>query len=503
MLPYFQDAFWLVTLAAGVAAGLLLTRAARSLATRAGFLDNPDGRRKTQERPVPVAGGVAVLLAALAALGVAAVLSPVVASALSADARQSLALLAAAAIIVGVGLADDKFNLRARYKLAGQAIAALVLVVPGHFVIERLGVFGWLIDLGPLAVPVTLFWLLACVNALNLIDGMDGMLGTVGVIALVCLAVMAGNLGNTFTVVVALALAGAVLGFLRYNLPPASIYMGDAGSMLIGLVLGALAISARLKGPATGAIGASVALVLLPVLDTTAAIVRRKLTGRGLATADRGHLHHVLLRSGLSVRRALFVVAGLALIASAGALASTALNNDFFALIAVTGVVITLLATRLFGHAEFKLVKERALGAWRALRPGNQDSGTFAVHLQGTADWDEVWNDLTGCAAQMNLWSIRLDVNAPALHEDYHARWGRPDAGSVSLNHWSFEIPLFGHGQVIGRLSVSGTRDGEPIVDKMLTVAKIIEIAEEGAAHVTSRHAAPYLPPRSPAAPVG
>jgi UDP-GlcNAc:undecaprenyl-phosphate GlcNAc-1-phosphate transferase len=485
-----EDAFWLVTLAAGVVAGLLFTRLARSLAARAGLVDSPDGRRKIQARPVPVAGGIAVLLAALTALGVAAAASPAVAAALTADARQSLALLAAAVLIVAVGLADDRFNLRARYKLLGQAAAALVLIVPGHFVIERLGVFGWLIDLGPLAIPVTLFWLLACVNALNLIDGMDGMLGTVGVIALVCLAVMAGNLGNTFTVVVALALAGAVVGFLRYNLPPASIYMGDAGSMLIGLVLGALAVSARLKGPATGALGASVALVLLPVLDTTAAIVRRKLTGRGLATADRGHLHHVLLRSGLSVRRALLVVAGLALIASAGALASTALNNDLFALIAVAGVVVTLTATRLFGHAEFKLVKQRALGAWRTLRPGGgQDSGTFAVHLQGTADWDEVWNDLTGCAAQMNLRSVRLDVNAPALHEDYHARWGRHDAGD--LTQWALEIPLYGHGQVIGRLTVAGVRDDEPIVDKMLTVAKIIEIAEEGAAHVTSRHARP------------
>ena len=115
------------------------------------------------------------------------------------------------------------------------------------------------------------------------------------------------------------------------------------------------------------------ALVLLPMIDTTAAVVRRRLTGRGLATTDRGHLHHVLVGGGLSVRRALVLVAGLALIASAGALASTALNNDLFALIAVAGVVVTLVATRLFGHAEFLLIR-RSLGRlWRRLTAGGND----------------------------------------------------------------------------------------------------------------------------------
>ena len=161
-------------------------------------------------------------------------------------------------------------------------------------------------------------------------------------------------------------------------MPPATVYMGDAGSMLIGLVIGALAISAELKGPATAGLGASVALVLLPMIDTTAAVVRRRLTGRGLATTDRGHLHHVLVRGGLSVRRALVVVAGLALIASAGALASTALNNDLFALIAVAGVVVTLVATRLFGHAEFRLIRQSLGRLWRRITAGRIDETAVA-----------------------------------------------------------------------------------------------------------------------------
>lgn len=499
---------WVVALACGAAFGLAFTRIGRAAARRLGLLDAPDGRRKVQARPVPVVGGVAVLAAALAALAVAALILPEVAAALTASAAGAATLLVASLAIVTVGVVDDRFNLRARYKLLGQFAAVLILVMPGQFVIQHLGLLGWVIDLGPLARPVTVLWLLACVNALNLIDGMDGLLGTVGFIALLTLAVMAVMVGHLFAAVVALALAGAVLGFLRYNLPPASVYMGDAGAMLIGLVIGALAVTARLKGTATVALGAPVALLVLPMLDTTAAVIRRKLTGRGLATSDRGHLHHVLQKHGLPVRRVLVLVAALGLTAAAGALASTALHNDLYAFVAAGGVVVTLVATRLFGTAELTLVGKRLAAAVRGLRPAPAGGlgWELAVRLQGTADWDEVWQDLSGCAGAMNLQTVCLDVNAPALQEDYHARWDRGGPPFPETHVWRVEIPLFGHGQPIGRLAIAGGRDDESITDKLLTVAKIIEAAEVRAAEVTASHVPLTVPPRvehPDAAPVG
>src|SRR5438067_6631934 len=486
---------WAVALAAGGAFGAAFTLLGRKLARRVGLVDAPDGRRKTQARAVPVVGGVAVLAAAVVALAVVALACPDVAAAIAGEARRTFFLLVAAVMITAVGVIDDRVSLRARYKLLGQFAAILVLVVPGGFVIQQLGLLGWVVKLGPLAVPVTAFWLLACVNALNLIDGMDGLLGIVGLIALLTLAVMAAMVGHLLAAAVALALAGAVLGFLRYNLPPASVYMGDAGAMLIGLVIGALAVSARLKGTATVALGAPVALLVLPMLDTTAAVIRRKLTGRGLATTDRGHLHHVLQKHGLPVRRVLVLVAALGLTAAAGALASTALHNDVYALVAAGGVVVTLVATRLFGHAELALVGKRVVAAVRGLRaPAANGSGwELSIRLQGTADWDEVWADLTGCAGPLNLQAVCLDVNAPAMHENYHARWDRAGAGFPETHLWRVEIPLFGHGQVIGRLAIEGGRDDEPIAEKLMTVAKIIETAEVRASEVTA-------PPTLPAA---
>jgi UDP-GlcNAc:undecaprenyl-phosphate GlcNAc-1-phosphate transferase len=476
---------WVIALVVGAATGLLLTRLARELAARIGLVDAPDGRRKIQPRAVPVAGGPAVLVAAVLAVLASAAVSPDVAAALTADPRRCFALLAAAILITAVGLADDVIGMRARYKLAGQVAAALVLIAGGGLLIERVSLLGWVVELGPLAGPATLVWLLVCTNALNLIDGMDGLLGTVGLIALCTFAALALMAAQTFAAAVALALAGAVLGFLWFNLPPASVYLGDAGSMLIGLVVGAVAVSASLKGPATVALVAPVAVLVLPMTDTTAAVIRRKLTGRGLATTDRGHLHHVLQRNGLTDRRVLVLVAGLGLIAAAGALAGTALNNDLFAVVAAGGVVVTLVATRLFGYAELRLVLTRVSAAVRALRadgPGRE----LAVRLQGSADWDEVWRDLTGCARRMNLQTVCLDVNAPALHENYHARWDRSGSRFPETHLWRFEIPLFGRGQPIGRLLVVGVRDDGPVIDDLLTLAKIVETAEVRAAEVTA-----------------
>jgi UDP-GlcNAc:undecaprenyl-phosphate GlcNAc-1-phosphate transferase len=445
-----------------------------------------------------------MLIAAVFALVVGAFVFPEISSGLTSQPRQTIGLFVAAVMITIVGLVDDRFNLRARYKLLGQLAAVLVLILGGGFLVQRIGMFGAVIELGLMAVPCTALWLLACMNALNLIDGMDGLLGIVGGIALISLAIIAAMSGHVFAAVVALALAGAVLGFLWWNLPPASIYMGDAGSMLIGLVVGAVAIPASLKGPATIALGAPLAILVLPIFDTAAAVVRRKLTGRGLATADRGHLHHVLMRNGLTAQRVLIIVGILGLVASGGALASAALKNDFYALVASVGVVIALVAGKLFGNAELNLIHKRVAAAVRAIWPGDSSSRPWelAIRLQGVADWDLVWEDLTNVAYRLNFQTVCLDVNAPAMHENYHARWDRPN-GPPETYLWRLEVPLFINKLPIGRLAVAAERDDQSLTDALLVLIKIVEVAEIRAAEVTGSKEMPALiPPASPAKPI-
>jgi UDP-GlcNAc:undecaprenyl-phosphate GlcNAc-1-phosphate transferase len=477
----FLLVFWLLTLGVGAAVGLLLTRLARGAAARVGLLDAPDGRRKLQSHPVPVVGGPAVFAAALTALGVAAAVLPEVAAALTADGRRSAALLVACVVIVLLGLVDDRYNLKPQYKLLGQLVAIVILVGYGGMVVDRIGMLNCMFEFGPLAVPATVLGLLFCVNALNLIDGMDGLLGTIGLTALLCLGVLAGLAGHVFPAVVALSLAGALVGFLWFNLPPASVYIGDSGSMLVGLVIGAVAIPAALKGPATVALAAPIALLVLPMTDTTAAVIRRKLTGRGLAAGDRGHIHHVLQRRGLTTRAALTVVALLCGVAAAGAFASTLLRNDLYALFAGAGVVGTLFASRLFGETEFRLIVVRVRSATRNLlhRAPNHE---LVIRLQGTADWEQLWRALTAYAGRHHVQSLWLDVNAPLLSEDYHARWERTGGRPAGADLWRLELPLRSRGHAIGRLLVSGWYDTESVLDKFAALAQIIERAELGVA---------------------
>src|SRR5262249_54288391 len=156
---------------------------------------------------------------------------------------------------------------------------------------------------------------------------------------------------------------------------------------------------------------------------------------------------HCLLRRGLSSRRALAWVAGFCLLAAAGALASTALNNDLLALVSAAAVVAILVAARIFGHAEVSLCRQRlgALGA-SFLRPrGASAPRVVQVRLQGDVEWQELWNWVIACARQMNLQAVRLDVNAPAINEGYHARWDRPHVEGEYPTLWRAEVPLVAH----------------------------------------------------------
>ena len=475
-----------VVFGAALAGCLLVTPLVRAVALRWGMVDEPDGRRKIHARPIPIAGGVAVLLtSALVLTGTFALPGPW-RDALGNRWLTVAGLALAAAIIAAVGVADDYYGLRGRHKFFWQVAAVSVVIICGVKV-DTVRLFGQDHQLGPLAIPFTAFWLLGAINSLNLIDGMDGLLGCLGCIICASLAAMAYMNGHFHVAMIAIAMAGSLLGFLCFNFPPATIFLGDCGSMLIGLVVGVLAIESSLKGPATVALAAPAALLVIPILDTSAAIVRRKLTGRSIYTTDRGHLHHVLLRRGLSSFGVLLLVGGLCIMASFGAFLSLYYNSEALALLSALVVAGLLVATRLFGHAEFLLIKERLLTVFFAFRHGHEQGRVHesSVRLQGSADWKDVWRHVTECAEQMQLRAVHLDVNAPSLHEGFHARWGRVPADAETQTFWRAEIPLAVRGQIVGRLEFAGQHGGDPIAEKIAQVAKIVEDVEMTLADLT------------------
>ncbi|MDY3552162.1 MraY family glycosyltransferase [Gemmata sp. JC717] len=471
--------FLAMLFALGLVCSVTFTGLARIAAHRIGLVDKPDGRRKMHGRVVPVAGGIAVFTSTVLVLAPASLLPGPVAEAVAGHLDALLSLLIASAMICFVGVVDDARGLRGRYKLCGQIVAVMVVVATGPQ-ITSVSLFGWTVELGYLAIPLTAFWLLGAINSLNLLDGMDGLLGTVGTIICLAIAGMAAMHGQYVEACVAVTLAGALVGFLRYNLPPATIFLGDAGSMLIGLVIGVLAIRCSLKGPTTVALAAPAALLVLPIFDTLAAVVRRKLTGRSIFSTDRGHLHHCLLRGGLSRPRVLLLVASLCSVAVLGVLGSIACRNEMLAVASALTVVAILVTTRLFGHAEFVLLLQSARALSRSVLGGAPPCGKrLEVRLQGTAQWGELWTRLTDCAGRLNLRSVALDVNAPAHHEAYHARWSRPlETRGEEPVCWSAVLLLTAWGQTVGQVTVSGLPDGEPVWQKLAALARVTDAAE-------------------------
>jgi UDP-GlcNAc:undecaprenyl-phosphate GlcNAc-1-phosphate transferase len=461
-----------VLFAMALVSSLIFTRQARSIGSRIGLVDQPDGRRKMHGRVVPLVGGISVFASTVVVLSIAFLTPGPFAAAAAADAKGLLGLLAGSVVICAVGVLDDSCKLRGRYKLLGQIAAAAIVMSSGVYV-EVLSVFGWDVALGWLAVPFTLFWLLGAINSLNLLDGMDGLLGTVGTIVCLAFAVMAAMFGQFSSACMAVALAGALVGFLRYNAPPASVFLGDAGSMLVGLAIGSLAIRCSLKGPATVALAAPAALLILPILDTSAAVIRRKLTGRSIFTTDRGHLHHCLLRLGLSRARILLLVSGLCLLTVLGALGSVAYRNEGLALLSAAAVVFILVASGLFGCAEVMLMA-KSFRDYAGSMIGTRVGRGLEVRLQGSAAWGELWQRLTESADRLRLRSISLDVNAPAHHEGYHARWRHPaDKFGEEPNCWSAVILLTAWGQTIGQVAVTGHPDAEPVWQKLAALSQL------------------------------
>ena len=468
----------LCAFAASLLLCLLLTPIARALARRCRLVDHPDNRRKMHGRAVPVAGGLPILLSACIALaGVLWFFPPFENT--SGETPNLLGLLIGSVFICLVGLADDFGYLRGRHKLVGQCLA-VGIVIFGGVRVEHIHLFDWTLELGLLSIPFTGFILLGAINSLNLIDGMDGLLSSVGLIIVLAMGALAAVGHHWAAACIALALAGALLGFLRYNFPPASIFLGDAGSMVIGLVVGVLAIESSLKAPATIALAAPTALLTIPAYDTFAAILRRKLTGRSIYTTDRGHLHHVLLRRGLNTYSVLLLISGLCLVTVAGVLISLAFKNELFAILSAATVVGILVVSRLFGHGELSLLTQRVRSLFlsflgRSAPDGGKQS---TVRLQGSLDWTELWVGVTGLSNPLNLKAVRLDVNAPALHEGYHARWDRGIEESEEQVVWRADIPLTAGQHTIGRLEVVGYQDAEPVWMKIQTLSQMVQTFE-------------------------
>lgn len=301
--------FYLGIFAASLLLSFILTRYVRDVATARGWVAAPSLERHLHSAPLPRLGGVAIFLAFLFSVTIAALLAwlrPHLNFGFSSDTL--LTILLPGSLIFLLGVYDDLRGAGPYLKFSVQALAATLLYA-GGLRFSDLPVFlgslhfPWFVGL-----PLTILWVLAITNAFNLIDGLDGLAAGSALFSTLVAFVVALFSQSPLVSVMTIALAGAIVGFLRFNFNPATIFLGDCGSLFIGFMLSALALRGAQKAPTIIAVAIPVVSFGLPILETTLSVLRRFISGRPVFTADREHIHHKLLQRGLSHRQVVIVL---------------------------------------------------------------------------------------------------------------------------------------------------------------------------------------------------
>ena len=296
-----------IAVAVALALSAAATPVVKWFANRVGAIDIPNDARRVHKLPIPRLGGLAIFLGFI--------LSTLLFVDLT---RQIQGILCGAVIIVIVGVIDDIRPLRAYIKLIIQIIAALIAVYFGVVIDIFSNPFVFsandFIDLGYLAIPVTVFWIVAITNSVNLIDGLDGLAVGISAISSIVMLVISLMVSDLNIAIILAALTGACLGFMPYNFNPAKIFMGDTGALLLGYVLATVSILGLFKFYAVVSFAVPFLVLALPLFDTSFAFIRRLLKGQNPMSPDRGHFHHRLLDMGLTQKQAvavLYTISGL------------------------------------------------------------------------------------------------------------------------------------------------------------------------------------------------
>jgi UDP-GlcNAc:undecaprenyl-phosphate GlcNAc-1-phosphate transferase len=344
---------------------VLLTPVVSQAAWRAGIVDTPTEERRLHARPTPLLGGLAIF---------AAIAIP--AAALGND-HGFWGIIAGAALMAMLGALDDIHPLHPAVKLCGMlaiaSIPAFLGITIDHVTLPFLGVF----DLGWWQYPVTIVWIVAIANIVNFIDGMDGLAAGFCGIAALTFAVLAASLGREDAAAICAIVAGATLGFLRYNFHPATIFMGDAGALMLGYLLAAMAIQGVLKTAAAVSLVLPLVILALPILDTSFVIAKRLKYGRPIYEADRSHFHHRFANIGFGQRRAALYVYAWCLSLSAFALAVRFVPShedgwDPVSVLVLGGFAVMALISSVYVVLLLEIIKLRRM---RALRPFRRDPG--------------------------------------------------------------------------------------------------------------------------------
>lgn len=407
---------------------LLLTPVVRGLSRRWNILDHPDGHRKSHAGSVPRIGGIAVALAYGASYLVLLALPLQAVGVIERGFPLIARVLPAAVVILLVGLIDDIAGLRPWQKLTGQIAAGLLAFWAGIH-LHNLGGLplgdGW-------GLVCTVAWLVLCSNAFNLIDGVDGLATGLALFA-AATTLLAGLTQPNIPLALATApLVGVLLGFLRYNFNPATIFLGDCGALFVGFLLGCYGILWSQKSATLLGMTAPLMALSIPLLDTGLAVARRFLRRQPLFKPDRGHIHHRLLDRGHSPRRT--VLSMYAFCAMGACCAVAVANKNIGGLVAAAFCLLVLVGIWLLGYVEFGMAARMLV------------AGAFRRQLNSGIALDAMERDLVAASTPDQCWTV---IERAATELGYHhvemslaGQVFRHRNGAAAGSSWNIRIPI-------------------------------------------------------------
>lgn len=401
-----------------------------AVARRRGWVDQPGGR-KAHGAPTATMGGWVVFAVVFAGAACVWLLPNRVGEMFREHGRYVLGLMACTAAMLVLGMVDDTSGVRPRYKLLVQAIVAAAAVAWGYraeaITLPAVGS----IQLGGIGAILSFVWIVGITNAINLTDGLDGLAAGVGLLAASVNALVAIWLANYYMAVMMCLLAGALLGFLRYNFHPARVFLGDTGSLALGMFLALSSLHSAQKAHTVVLILVPIFALGYPIMDTLLAIARRMVRGQPLFSGDRDHIHHRLLNRGASPSRAAIQVYAVSAVLCAACLAAVAANHLALGLAIIGVLLMAVFGARFLGYLQW--------GGWAANWRGRGDTQILhaAANLArlklvaSRGDKDAVMKALSMAAGEMGCASISL--NAGGATRTWHAEGGVDNGRSVEV----------------------------------------------------------------------
>jgi UDP-GlcNAc:undecaprenyl-phosphate/decaprenyl-phosphate GlcNAc-1-phosphate transferase len=406
---------------------LLLTPVVRSVFGRWSRADR-DSESSPPRTGIPRTGGIAIVISYLLAY-VCLLAMPLEAGLLVRDSLGfTLRLMPAAGLIFLIGLMDDMVGLEPWHKLAGEILAAGMACWAGIHIqgLSGYGAGAWW------NFPLTVVWLVACTNAINLIDGVDGLATGVGLFATCTTLVAALLQGNIPLALATIPLAGCLLGFIRYNFNPASIFLGDGGSLFIGFLLGCYAVVWSQKAATILGLTAPLMALSIPLLDMGVAIARRFLRRQPLFEGDRNHIHHRLLNRGFTPRKVSLVLYACA--AAGAACSLLVMNRNLSGFIILAFCMTTWIGVQHLGYVEFGVAGRLFIdGAFRRLLNSHISIENFEACLAAASTPEDCWMVLRRCHREFGFYQIEVHMAGRKFREC---------AETPPFRSWKVTVPI-------------------------------------------------------------